>query len=101
MECIKTIVPITNHVPIALRGECLEALLEFLKSPAINILISGINIGPVHKNDIMQSSLMLEKKKKEYVAIMVMDMKVTPDTKIMPKVNKREIDKLVHKHTYN
>ena len=30
----------------------LEALLEFLKSPAVKILVSGIGIGPVHKTDI-------------------------------------------------
>ncbi|CAF2143648.1 unnamed protein product [Brassica napus] len=30
----------------------LEALLEFLKSPAVKILISGIGIGLVHKTDI-------------------------------------------------
>ncbi len=37
----------------------LEALLEFLKSPAVRIPVSGINIGPVHKRDIMRASVML------------------------------------------
>lgn len=59
----------------------LEALLEFLKSPAVNIPVSGINIGPVHKKDIMRSSVMLEKKKKEYAAILAFDVKVTPEAR--------------------
>jgi translation initiation factor 5B len=36
----------------------LEALLEFLRSS--NIKYAGINIGPVHKKDIMKASVMLE-----------------------------------------
>lgn len=59
----------------------LEALLEFLKSPAVSIPVSGINIGPVHKKDIMRSSVMLEKKKKEYAAILAFDVKVTPEAR--------------------
>jgi translation initiation factor 5B len=59
----------------------LEALLEFLKSPAVNIPVSGISIGPVHKKDIMRSSVMLEKKKKEYAAILAFDVKVTPEAR--------------------
>ena len=40
----------------------LEALLDFLKYSKIPV--SGINIGPVHKNDVMCSATMLEKAKK-------------------------------------
>lgn len=39
----------------------LEALLTFLKSDAVQIPVSGINIGPVHKKDVMRASVMLEK----------------------------------------
>lgn len=39
----------------------LEALLEFLK--VSKIPVSGINIGPVHKRDIMRAATMLEKAK--------------------------------------
>ncbi|KAJ4963407.1 hypothetical protein NE237_023346 [Protea cynaroides] len=56
----------------------LEALLEFLKSPAVNIPVSGISIGPVHKRDVMKASVMLEKKK-EYATILAFDVKVTPE----------------------
>lgn len=58
----------------------LEALLEFLKSPAVSIPVSGINIGPVHKKDVMRASVMLEKKK-EYATILAFDVKVTPEAK--------------------
>lgn len=36
----------------------LEALLQFLKQS--NIPVSGINIGPVNKKDVMKASVMLE-----------------------------------------
>ncbi|KAG9139926.1 hypothetical protein Leryth_022884 [Lithospermum erythrorhizon] len=58
----------------------LEALLEFLKSPAVKIPVSGISIGPVHKKDVMKASVMLEKKK-EYATILAFDVKVTPDAR--------------------
>ena len=58
----------------------LEALLEFLKTPEVNIPVSGISIGPVHKKDVMKASVMLEKKK-EYATILAFDVKVTPDAR--------------------
>ncbi|KAK9135932.1 hypothetical protein Syun_015262 [Stephania yunnanensis] len=58
----------------------LEALLEFLKSPAVKIPVSGISIGPVHKRDVMKASVMLERKK-EYAAILAFDVKVTPEAR--------------------
>ncbi|KAL9267425.1 Eukaryotic translation initiation factor 5B-like protein [Drosera capensis] len=58
----------------------LEALLEFLKSPVVNIPVSGISIGPVHKKDVMKASVMLEKKK-EYATILAFDVKVTPEAR--------------------
>ncbi|XP_044512296.1 eukaryotic translation initiation factor 5B-like [Mangifera indica] len=58
----------------------LEALLEFLKTPEVSIPVSGINIGPVHKKDVMKASVMLEKKK-EYATILAFDVKVTPEAR--------------------
>ncbi|XP_057534084.1 eukaryotic translation initiation factor 5B-like [Amaranthus tricolor] len=58
----------------------LEALLEFLKSPAVSIPVSGISIGPVHKKDVMKASVMLEKKK-EFATILAFDVKVTPEAR--------------------
>ncbi|KAG9287698.1 hypothetical protein G9A89_004101 [Geosiphon pyriformis] len=51
----------------------LEALLEFLKTSKIPV--SGINIGPVHKKDIMRAASMLEKAK-ELAVVLCFDVKV-------------------------
>ncbi|KAF8589995.1 hypothetical protein K439DRAFT_1628210 [Ramaria rubella] len=51
----------------------LEALLDFLK--VSKIPVSGINIGPVHKKDIMRSATMLEKAK-ELACILCFDVTV-------------------------
>lgn len=59
----------------------LEALLEFLKSPAVKIPVSGIGIGPVHKRDVMRASVMLERKRKEFATILAFDVKVSQEAK--------------------
>ncbi|GJP72381.1 hypothetical protein CLOP_g3120, partial [Closterium sp. NIES-67] len=61
----------------------LEALLEFLKSPAVKIPVSGIAIGPVHKKDVMRASVMLERKRKEYAVILAFDVKVSTEAREM------------------
>jgi len=58
----------------------LESLLEFLKTPEVNIPVGAINIGPVHKKDVMKASVMLEKKR-EYSTILAFDVKVTSEAK--------------------
>lgn len=52
----------------------LEALLAFLKSSSIPV--AGLNIGPVHKKDIVKASTMLERKKKEYATVLAFDVPV-------------------------
>jgi len=54
----------------------LEALLEFLRESKIPV--SGINIGPVHKKDIIRASIMLESQP-EYAQILAFDVKVDKD----------------------
>ena len=54
----------------------LEALLTFLKSS--NIPVSGINIGPVHKKDIIRASVMLERAP-EYAQLLAFDVPVDRD----------------------
>lgn len=39
----------------------LEALLAFLDSDDVQIPVSGINIGPVHKKDVLRANVMAEK----------------------------------------
>ena len=51
----------------------LEALLDFLKSSKIPY--SGINIGPVHKKDVVKSSVMIERDE-QWAIIMAFDVKV-------------------------
>ncbi|XP_073146135.1 eukaryotic translation initiation factor 5B-like [Henckelia pumila] len=58
----------------------LEALLELLKTPEVNVPVSGTSIGPVHKKDVMKASIMLEKKR-EYGTILAFDVKVTPEAR--------------------
>jgi len=46
----------------------------------VNILVSAIGIGPVHKKDVMKASGMLEKKP-EYSTILAFDVKVSPEAR--------------------
>ncbi|KAG8218255.1 hypothetical protein J3R82DRAFT_3865 [Butyriboletus roseoflavus] len=55
----------------------LEALLDFLK--VSKIPVSGINIGPVHKKDIMRTATMLEKAK-ELAVVLAFDVPVDKDS---------------------
>ncbi|XP_078683623.1 eukaryotic translation initiation factor 5B-like [Branchiostoma floridae x Branchiostoma belcheri] len=54
----------------------LEALLEFLKTSKIPF--AGINIGPVHKKDVMKASIMLEHDS-QYAVILAFDVRVERD----------------------
>ncbi|GAA5882713.1 hypothetical protein JCM16303_006557 [Sporobolomyces ruberrimus] len=58
----------------------LEALLEFLR--VSKIPVSGINIGPVHKKDVMRCSAMLEKAK-EFAVLLCFDVPVDKDAEKM------------------
>eukprot|EP00158_Paraphelidium_tribonemae_P006854 Partr_v1_DN27998_c2_g1_i1_m11076 putative Translation Initiation Factor len=51
----------------------LEALLSFLKDSKIPV--AGINIGPVHKKDVIRASVMLEHAK-EFATILAFDVKI-------------------------
>jgi translation initiation factor 5B len=51
----------------------LEALLEFLRTSKIPV--SGINIGPVHRKDVVKASVMLEKAR-EYAVMLCFDVKI-------------------------
>ena len=83
--------PLISHSMDAGEGVCvqastlgsLEALLEFLKSPAVKIPVSGINIGPVHKKDIMRASVMLEKGRKKFACLLAFDVPVTREAREM------------------
>uniref|UniRef100_UPI00398EE9C0 eukaryotic translation initiation factor 5B n=1 Tax=Pristiophorus japonicus TaxID=55135 RepID=UPI00398EE9C0 len=55
----------------------LEALLEYLRSSSVPY--AGINIGPVHKKDVMKSSAMLEHDP-QYSVILAFDVKIERDS---------------------
>ncbi|XP_062383535.1 eukaryotic translation initiation factor 5B [Sardina pilchardus] len=58
----------------------LEALLEFLRTSKVPY--SGINIGPVHKKDVMKASAMLDHDP-QYAVILAFDIKVERDSQEM------------------
>ena len=49
------------------------------QSPAVNIPVSAISIGPVNKRDVMAASVALERKQKEFACILAFDVKVTEE----------------------
>ncbi|XP_066123952.1 eukaryotic translation initiation factor 5B isoform X1 [Saccopteryx bilineata] len=58
----------------------LEALLEFLRTSEVPY--AGINIGPVHKKDVMKASVMLEHDP-QYAVILAFDVRVERDAQEM------------------
>ncbi|KAG1787654.1 uncharacterized protein HD556DRAFT_1246519, partial [Suillus plorans] len=84
-EVMTDLTTLLNSVDKSGRGVCvqastlgsLEALLDFLK--VSKIPVSGINIGPVHKKDVMRAATMLEKAK-ELAVILCFDVPVDKDT---------------------
>ncbi|KAG9262476.1 eukaryotic translation initiation factor 5B [Astyanax mexicanus] len=58
----------------------LEALLEFLRTSKVPY--SGINIGPVHKKDVMKASTMLEHDP-QYAVILAFDVKIERESQEM------------------
>ncbi|KFM24316.1 Eukaryotic translation initiation factor 5B [Auxenochlorella protothecoides] len=61
----------------------LEALLAFLKTPEVNIAVSAINIGPVHKRDVMRANVMIERGVKKYGVILAFDVPVNKEAREM------------------
>ncbi|KAF6028822.1 EIF5B [Bugula neritina] len=55
----------------------MEALLEYLRS--VKVPYAGINIGPVHKKDVMKASVMVEHGEPQYATILAFDVKVERD----------------------
>ncbi|KAI6099153.1 hypothetical protein F5141DRAFT_1066724 [Pisolithus sp. B1] len=83
-EVMSDLTSLLNSIDKSGRGVCvqastlgsLEALLDFLK--VSKIPVSGINIGPVHKKDVMRSATMLERAK-ELAVILAFDVPVDKD----------------------
>ncbi|WFD29189.1 eukaryotic translation initiation factor 5B [Malassezia sp. CBS 17886] len=83
-EVMNDLTSLLNSVDKSGKGVCvqastlgsLEALLEFLKQSKIPV--SGINIGPVYKKDVMRCATMLEKAR-ELACILCFDVPVDKD----------------------
>ncbi|KAI9511278.1 hypothetical protein F5148DRAFT_1172355 [Russula earlei] len=83
-EVMSDLTTLMNAVDKSGRGVCvqastlgsLEALLDFLKTSKIPV--SGINIGPVHKKDVMRAATMLERAR-ELACILCFDVPVDKD----------------------
>ncbi|KAI6046535.1 hypothetical protein EDC04DRAFT_2864725 [Pisolithus marmoratus] len=83
-EVMSDLTSLLNSIDKSGRGVCvqastlgsLEALLDFLK--VSKIPVNGINIGPVHKKDVMRCATMLEKAK-ELAVILAFDVPVDKD----------------------
>lgn len=83
-EVMSDLTTLLNSIDKSGRGVCvqastlgsLEALLDFLK--VSKIPVSGINIGPIHKKDVMRAATMLEKAK-ELACILCFDVTVDKD----------------------
>jgi translation initiation factor 5B len=80
-EVMSDLTSLFDNIDKSGRGVCvqsstlgsLEALLDFLKSSKIPV--SGINIGPVFKRDVMRAATMLEKAK-ELACILCFDVAI-------------------------
>ncbi|ESK87959.1 eukaryotic translation initiation factor 5b [Moniliophthora roreri MCA 2997] len=87
-EVMSDLTSLLNSIDKSGRGVCvqastlgsLEALLDFLK--VSKIPVSGINIGPVHKKDVMRAATMLEKAR-ELACILCFDVTVDKDAERM------------------
>jgi translation initiation factor 5B len=83
-EVMSELTTLFDSVDKSGRGVCvqsstlgsLEALLDFLR--VSKIPVSGINIGPVHKKDVMRASTMLEKAR-ELACILCFDVPIDKD----------------------
>jgi translation initiation factor 5B len=81
-ECMKDLTDMFSSVES--KGVCvqastlgsLEALLSFLKDSKIPV--SGINVGPIYKKDVMRASIMVTTAK-EFATILAFDVKVDKD----------------------
>lgn len=87
-EVMSDLTSLLNNIDKSGRGVCvqastlgsLEALLDFLKTSKIPV--SGINIGPVHKRDVMRAGTMLEKAR-ELACILCFDVTIDKDAERM------------------
>jgi translation initiation factor 5B len=69
--------PVGVYVQASTLGS-LEALLEYLRKHDPPVPVASVGIGPLHRKDVVQASVMLEHRK-EYASILAFDVKVTAE----------------------
>ena len=57
----------------------LEALLEYLKTQDPPIPIAGVNLGPIHKRHVLETSAMLDREDPRFAVMLAFDVRVTPE----------------------
>jgi translation initiation factor 5B len=85
-EVMGEVTSMLNQVDHTGRGVCvqastlgsLEALLQFLRDSKIPV--NGVNIGPVHRKDVMKASIMLERER-ELAVLLCFDVRVMPEAR--------------------
>lgn len=65
-----------------LGGQHVECV-DRLSADAVNIPVSGINIGPVHKRDVLRANTMNERGHKKFAVILAFDVAVTKEAREM------------------
>jgi translation initiation factor 5B len=57
--------------------------LKVASALQVKIPVSGINIGPVHKKDVMRANIMAEKNLKKYACILAFDVPITREAQAL------------------
>jgi translation initiation factor 5B len=77
----------TDHKGVMVHAStlgALEALLQFLREECKPpIPVTHVNIGPIHKKDVMRASIMHEKKLPEYATILAFDVPIDSEAREM------------------
>eukprot|EP01040_Poterioochromonas_malhamensis_P011659 gene11659-12722_t len=77
----------TDHTGVMVHAStlgALEALLQFLREECKPpIPVSFVNIGPIHKKDVMRASIMHEKKMPQFATILAFDVAIDSEAREM------------------
>lgn len=87
LQCWAEMMPRARSCPCCscLVPVCLTACLTtyWTNADPVNIPVSGINIGPVHKRDVLRANVMNERGHKKFSCILAFDVAVTKEAREM------------------
>lgn len=81
LRCVHSAVLTSNAAH--LRRCYLSMIWRVPSADAVNIPVSGINIGPVHKRDVLRANVMNERGHKKFACILCFDVAVTKEAREM------------------